>query len=240
MSLNPHVATRLEDIRAVLVAQGHAARSLSSASKGREREIFVNEFLSKVFPSHFRFGTGDITDVEGRKSGQVDIVVELPFFPSYPVPGGAPRLYMAEGVASAIEVKSNLRTEWADVERTTVAIKALVPRRIRTMWMGMDFPDTTPVVAIGYAGYKTLEGLVDRMLNTSEERRPDVALVLEDPGLLVAHRYEKDEEGNDMYLATDGPEALFAFLARLNWYLTKLITAGFSMDAYAPHSDLTS
>ena len=38
---------------------------MSSASKGSERELFIREFLAKVFPPHIRFGSGDITDAKG-------------------------------------------------------------------------------------------------------------------------------------------------------------------------------
>jgi hypothetical protein len=230
MSLNRSLVERLEGIRRVLVEQGRAGRSMSSATKGRERELFVNEFLSKVFPPHFRFGSGDITDGSDARSGQVDLVVELPFFfPSFPIPGGAPRLYLAEGVAAAIEVKSDLSAQWDDVMRTTAAIKVLVPKRVRTLLIGRLLPPTIPVVAVGYAGYTTVDGLAKRMLNTPDGQRPDVALVLDDPAVLVA-----DQHDGESFLTVDGPEALFVFLARMNWYLTKLITAGFSADTYMP------
>jgi hypothetical protein len=229
MSLNRGLADRLEGIRRVLVEQGRAARSMSSATKGREREIFVNEFLSKVFPPQFRLGNGDIIDSSDARSGQVDLVVELPFFPSFPIPGSAPRLYLAEGVAAAIEVKSDLGSQWNDVMRTTAAIKKLVPKRIRTLQIGRQLPTTIPVIAVGYEGYATADGLTKRMLTTPDEQRPDVALILDDPALLVA-----DQHDEETFLWVDGPEALFVFLARMNWYLTKLITAGFSVDAYMP------
>ena len=35
---------------------------MSSASKGSERESFVDDFLSKAMPTHFRFGSGDTSD----------------------------------------------------------------------------------------------------------------------------------------------------------------------------------
>ena len=46
--------------------------SLSSSTKGTERELFVDEFLSKVLPPIYRFGTGDVTDLAGNKSGQLN------------------------------------------------------------------------------------------------------------------------------------------------------------------------
>jgi hypothetical protein len=65
-----------------------AGDRLSNASKGNEREAFINGFLSQVLPPHFRFGSGDITDQHGARSGQLDIVVEYPFVPSLPIVAG--------------------------------------------------------------------------------------------------------------------------------------------------------
>ncbi len=79
---------------------------MSDSSKGSEREHFIDLFLKEVFPPSYRFGTGDALDSAGNKSGQLDVVVELTFFPSLPALGGGSRLYLAEGVAAVIEVKS--------------------------------------------------------------------------------------------------------------------------------------
>jgi hypothetical protein len=79
---------RLEGIRQILMAHHAAGKRLPNAAKGSERETLVREFLGRVFPSPFRFGTGAIIDCDGRTSGQVDVVAEFPFFPSFPTPGG--------------------------------------------------------------------------------------------------------------------------------------------------------
>jgi hypothetical protein len=50
----------------------HAAgKSMSNASKGYEREGFVNNFLANVLPPLYRFGTGDATDENGHKAGSL-------------------------------------------------------------------------------------------------------------------------------------------------------------------------
>jgi len=51
--MNQYLIQRLEGIRQTLVAQGMAGKGLSSASKGEEREVFVREFLAKVFSATF-------------------------------------------------------------------------------------------------------------------------------------------------------------------------------------------
>jgi len=91
---NALVAHRLAGIRGVLTSAYCGGIGMSSASKGKEREFFVDNFLSGALPPPFRVGNGDITDASGAKSGQLDIVVEFPFLPSLPIlPGslGLPR-----------------------------------------------------------------------------------------------------------------------------------------------------
>src|SRR5437879_2319535 len=106
--MNRYVASRLNGIHSVLCSAFEAGALLSASSKGYERETFVSLFLSEVFPSIYRFGTGDITDSlknddATRKSGQIDIVIEMPWAPSFPMPvGSRVRLYPSEAVGTAI------------------------------------------------------------------------------------------------------------------------------------------
>src|SRR5262245_8045860 len=93
--LNQHIMTRLEAMRTVLLSAHSGGGTMSEASKGNERELFVKSFLSQVFPPHFRFGSGDITDSEENKSGQIDVVIEYPNLYSFPMWQSAPRLYLA-------------------------------------------------------------------------------------------------------------------------------------------------
>jgi hypothetical protein len=92
-----------------------------------QRERFIDVFLSQVFPPPFRFGQGDVTDTAGRRSGQLDVVVEYPLLPSLPVVGNqaSSRLYLAEGIAAAIEVKSNVASQWSEVVSTATKLAPL-------------------------------------------------------------------------------------------------------------------
>lgn len=128
---------RLEAIHKMLIAGFYGSGELSSASKGHERELFINTFLSQIFPRNYRFGTGDIVDGYNEKSGQVDIVIEYANFMSFPYLFEGPRLYLAEGVASAIETKSNLCGQWEEALATAAKIKELkrifIPDRDREL-----------------------------------------------------------------------------------------------------------
>jgi hypothetical protein len=96
--MNKYIVDRLTGIHQMLMGAHRAGKPMSSSSKGSEREAFVDLFLSQVLTPQFRFGSGDATDQEGRRSGQLDVVVEYPFVPSLPIVGSMkPRLYLVEG-----------------------------------------------------------------------------------------------------------------------------------------------
>ena len=125
---------RLAGFQRLLSAVHSGGVALSSSAKGAERERFVELFLAQMFPPSFRFGSGDIVDQRGRSTGQLDVVVELPFLPSFPVAGAyTSRLYLAEGVAAAIEVKSVYNANGAKLRQRRKRLRNLnvaLPQRV--------------------------------------------------------------------------------------------------------------
>jgi hypothetical protein len=128
---HPYLEPRLDALHRVLMDSFKGGDIMSNATRGTERELFVRAFLSQVFAPIHRFGTGDITDAHQERSGQVDIVVPFPetalSFPMYPE---GPRLFLAEGVAAVIEVKSDIAGQWNEVLSTAKNVKKL-RRRFR-------------------------------------------------------------------------------------------------------------
>ena len=185
------LAERLEGICESLMAHHRSGSAMPSATKGSERETVASQFLAKIFPATFRFGRGAITDATGAISGQLDIVVELPFFPSFPTVAADDRLYIAESVALVIEVKSNLATEWDGVERSAEKLGQLRRRWLARVGFnrggfGVMAPvgdgsmeSRIPFIALGFTGFGSLEKLAERVRSTPEEKRPDAALVFE-------------------------------------------------------------
>lgn len=183
---NPHLLARLAGIQQALMAQHLGGRGMPNASIGSERETFLREFLGKVFPSHYRFTSGAITDSSGSISGQIDIAVEYPFLPSFPMPATGERLLLAESVAAVIEVKSDLSGQWGQVQSTMGALRPL-----RRKWKGTvgligggirfegDSETQVPVIAVGYTGHNTIDGLKRRLETTPEAERPDAAFVIQ-------------------------------------------------------------
>ena len=148
------------------MAQHRGGVGMPNAVIGNERETFLREFLQEVFPSHFRFTGGAICDHTGRISGQVDIAVEYPFPPSFPMPGSSERLVLAESVLAAIEVKSDLVGQWDQATATVYAVKQ--PQRDVSPLLSFGPPPAAliPTIVIGYRGHKTREGLQQRLAST--------------------------------------------------------------------------
>jgi hypothetical protein len=219
---NEQLGQRLEGIRQILLAHHSAGAVLPNASNGNERETLVREFLAKVFPPPFRFGAGAVIDQSGKTSGQLDVVAEFPFFPSFPTPGAAERLYLAESISFVIEVKSDLAAQWSQVEQTA---EALLP--LRRAWRAhlsfhggsLEISDASvsriPFVAVGFRGYKSIDALEQKLKATPESKRPDAALVIESGayvGLLTAAR-------------GIGPAGLFEFCVEAAYFATNILTA---------------
>lgn len=205
---------RLEALRQVMIDSGRASGRMASATKGSERENFIREFLEKVFPPTYRFGTGDVigartTDlgvVEYNNTGQLDIVVELPFYPSLSLPGsGNTRLYLAEGVATVIEVKSDVKSQWNEVLRTADRV-ATVRRDPEDVFMTMGCADIEEIqfFVVGYNGWKRAETIENKIRGL-----PIAGVLVIDPGIYVGVVGDRDG-----YKAR-GAAALWCFIAAL-------------------------
>ena len=187
---NPYVQNRLEAIQQALVAHHRGGAGMPNGVVGSEREHLISIFLAQVMPSIYRFGRGCITDGQGLLSGQLDLVIELPFAPNFPMPTGNERLYLAESVLAVIEVKSNLSKQWGEVEATVRKVKQLLPKLMNVVSVSTGTPKDPriPVYAIGYTGYSTANGLEERLKSTEENARPVGALVI-DSGVVSVPKY---------------------------------------------------
>jgi hypothetical protein len=178
---------RLDGIRQILMAHRDAGKALPKAAAGVEREVLVREFLARVFPAPFRFASGAIVDCDGATSGQLDIVVEFPFLPSFPAPAAGERLYLADSAALAIEVKSDLTKQWAQVRRCAAKVRCL-----QRHWRAHEsftskgeqgsFGESVsrvPFLAVGYRGPARPETLTAKLDATPTDERPDALLVIE-------------------------------------------------------------
>lgn len=185
----------------------HSSASMSSSAKGTERESFIDEFLSKVLPTIYRFGTGDVTDSQGNKSGQLDIVVEHPFSPSLPtVGGGAQRLYLAESVATVIEVKSDISSQWSQAVHTANQLHKVKRKFGGGMTIGtLKIGSEIPLFVVAYKGWKQLTTVQKKLAAV-----PNIAgILIIEPGIFVS----SSEYGG---MHEKGPEALWGLICCLH------------------------
>jgi hypothetical protein len=203
--VNPFVLERLKGIQSMLKAVHQSSSGLSAATTGTERAAFIDGFLSEVLPAPFRFGTGDATDRSGKRSGQLDVVVESAFCPSLPIVGGGRvRLYLAEAIAAVIEVKSDIAKQWPEVLKTAAKLEPL--RRQLNAYSYVERPPTEriPFFAVGYEGWKQLDTLKEKL----GEGTIDGILVI-DPGLFASSNDFGD-------ILSSGEAALWAFVSCLH------------------------
>jgi hypothetical protein len=210
---NVHVLRRLEGIQDILNGVHRHSDPLSPASKGQERQAFIEDFLAKVLPPIYRFGTGDATDAAGNRSGQLDVVVEYPFAPSLPAIGsGKTRLYLAESVAAVVEVTS----QWEEVVRTATQLAPLRRYFPTAITMG-NLSESIPLLVAGYTGWKEV-ATAQRHL----QQAPNIAGVLViDSGIFV----------RDDGLVATGPWSLWGLISTLHE-----VTSGLQSASSDPHS----
>ena len=163
MSTPTIIEQRMAGFYQILSGARNSGSGLSSATKGNEREFFLTSFMQSIFPQTYRFGTGDIIDSTGLRSGQIDVVAEYPFLPSFPVFGkDSPRLYLADGVALVLEIKSNLVNQWDEVVSTCNQLQEL-SRDVKSSGYGALPGKKIPLIAVGFNGWKTKETILDKL-----------------------------------------------------------------------------
>lgn len=178
-----------------------------------------------MFPPPYRFGSGDIVDRNEQRSGQVDIVVEYPFLPSLPSSFGGPRLYLAEGVAAVVEVKSDLRKQWAEVQKASVKLKKLTRSLTGAQNQIGDLTADIPYFVVGYTGWKTLKPLIERI-----ESNPVDGVLVIDSGLYVSNARFGDDDQRKLKL--EGVQALWGLIVSIHRALTRVQTTDFGLGPY--------
>lgn len=241
------ISDRLESIHQTLLAAYKASNELKGQTsvKGNEREIFVAAFLREMFPPHFRFSSGVIIDERGRRTGQLDVVIELPFAPSFSLGHGAPRVYFADTVGAVIEVKSNLeskerkRIEQQLKQRMNGSDLCALKDTHRSVYVRRkegknDTPSKTiPAYVVGYTGpgRQTLEDYV-------EEQRKQWN---DDPHFDSWFRGILQIDGSFFFGSDgcfyEGPQAIGAFINSLYFELNRAVWGHAQLGRYF---DLTS
>jgi hypothetical protein len=202
---NPLLFQRIDGIRKYLIAQYSGSDMMTAPDKGRERELFVSGFLERLFTNAYRFGEGRITDYKKDATGQIDVVVEVPLAPSFPLIEGGPRLYLADSIALTLEVKSDISKEINDVRKAVKQVKRLVRKNVlQNAFVSEDSPDPLikwkpeiPYYVFSYSGPKKFETLIKLWENFEEQEKPDGILIL-NSGFYISNLFSSAQENDSM------------------------------------------
>jgi hypothetical protein len=156
-----------------------------SAVSGREREVFLSSLLCRLLPPNFRVGSGVITDHMDATTGQIDLVVELPLSLSFPVVGEN-RLYFADTVGAAFEVKSDLAAQWDEVVIKQREVNSLLTKVIdpaKEMHLHLEYK--VPFFVVAYKGPKRLS-TIEKKLDPRRDLPPAGIYIIES-NLFIGH-----------------------------------------------------
>ena len=195
---------------------------MSTATSGQERAAFVDDFLAQAFPSPNRIGTGDATDAQGNRSGQLDVVIEYPVIPSVPLGGSPARLYLAEGVAAVVEVKSNCAAQWSQALGTAAQLATVKRSYGATLSYGGPPASDIPLFVAAYEGWNQ-ESTVAAKLAAAQGVE---GVLIVDPGIFLS----SPRFGG---MKATGPLALWGLVCCLHRATSSLISAATNPASYA-------
>lgn len=242
---------RLEGLLHAMKGQYLAGAASASASKGAGRAEFIRSFLSRVNGPAFRIQeSAEITDLNGHKSGEVDIVLENGHSPNLPMlDGESARLHFAEGVGAAIEVKSSLSGQWEQAVQTGDKIAALnrkfsgatfsapgkphiiqLPFKIKNPDPNMPrmeedpypYSKKIPLFLVGYTGWSRLDTL---QAKAAENEELFAGVLQIDPPMYVGSKHLSGQK-------VVGPWSLLCFMADLHSAFAHIQGATFDILDY--------
>lgn len=232
---NQRILEHFRSQRQTLLAEAHSAGIFSSSSNiGTSRETYISEFLERHLPRMFRTCKGEITDSQNHYSSEIDIIVYRDDFPAIEISTGT-TIVLAETVAAAIEVKSELTSqEVQSAVQKGARLQTLTRNFGPTLSLGSP-PSSIPYYVIGYRG-TTLETLT--------EQYNSFPIVEEDVSAANARRYAPEGiinlEGDFGIFCLDGmseparltTDSLAWFFLALHAQISRLVTMAPPLDRY--------
>lgn len=200
---------KLENIHSNLMERHRDTQHYSSPIVGAEREAVKKDLLSLVLPPNYRIGSGTIVDATGRETGQIDAVIEQPFSLSFPVATENNRLYLADTVGAAFEIKSNLSVQGKDALKKIEEIRTLTRHHVEKNQIVQFDKLLIPCFIIGYTGQSTLEAVEEKFINPRDQLYPNGVLVL-DSAIFYGR-----SAGGGWHEAQGKAECILAFLSCL-------------------------
>lgn len=134
-----------------------------TGAKGTERELNVATFIDGLLPDSYRATKGEVVDLRGRKSPQLDVVI-FDSNKNFPLYSGDTVVLPAEALLASVEVKSRLTAnEVANSQDAARALKLLEPMKRK---LGSA---NAPGRSSGLRPYRYLHGLFAYDTDLKEE-----------------------------------------------------------------------
>jgi len=218
---------KIENLHSNLMECYRDSSNYSPTITGFEREIFQSALLSKILPNNYRFGCGTITDHRGKETGQVDCVIELPFSISFPISSGHTRLYLADTVGAAFEVKSNLSTQWDSAVAKIKEIKSLNRYKLKEADLTLLNDLKIPTFIIAYKGFSNIETIYNRLGNMQPIDWPNGIFIIES-GIFVSPNGIKGQ-----YECTGNGTSTLGFISCLYETLQQYAKLNVNLNGYS-------
>lgn len=220
-------SSKIENIYKNMMECHRDTQKYSSVIIGSEREIFNRELFQKILPKTYRVGAGAIIDSRGGETGQIDAVIELPFSISFPISSGENRLYLADTIGAAFEIKSNLNSQWEDAINKVKEIKELNRKEISKGEVTTLDSINIPAFIVAFTGQKKLETIYKKLESVEPRYWPDGILIIED-GIF----YGKAAGCDRVYEAESPSGAILAFISCLYKILQNYSSNTVAIDNY--------
>jgi len=207
----------------------HAGILEHKGNLGIAREGFINNFLKDNLAEYINYNDGEIFDSEGKRSGQIDIVLHPISSPKLNI-HKTTNLFPIETVLAVIEVKSfldkNQINKILESCREVKSLKNINKQYKNSLW-------NLPYIIFAYDGNKkeTILNNIDKYINKSDSiinliHLPDIIYILDQNFCLVKCRnyYEIGQTVTSCYkevfIDTEPLLGVFKYLLKLTeeWY----------------------
>lgn len=170
---------KLSNIHSNLLERYRDSQHYTAPIVGAEREAVKKELLSVILPPGYRIGSGTIVDARDGDSGQVDAVIEQPFSLSFPIASDVNRLYLAQTVAAAFEIKSDLDNQGQAAMAKVEKIRRRLKKEIKDDEIVMFDRHAIPTFIVGYTGPKTIQTVEKNFIDPRNRFAPTGVLIIE-------------------------------------------------------------
>ncbi|MFQ2132915.1 DUF6602 domain-containing protein [Aeromonas hydrophila] len=220
---------KLVNIHTNLINVYNESKGYTSPILGAEREIVTKQLLTHILPPLYRVGSGAIVDEEGNQTGHIDAIIEQPFSLSFPIASDSNRLYVADAVGAAFEIKSDLNTQADDALTKVKEIKKIKRHELKNGELYFDDTLLIPTFIIGFKGQKKKETIEEKFIKPLDNTYPNGVLILDSEIF-----YGRGSDGN-WYIATGKAESMLAFISCVVESLKVVHSKDFKLHRYESH-----